>query len=59
LGVEGDAGQASVAGLAQTANAFGPAEDSLNSASDVLAAAISFGAQRAAIESGKPGPNMK
>src|SRR5271163_1359797 len=66
LGVQGDAGQASIAGLAQTAHAFAPAEDAFDAAPDVLALAISFRAQRAGIESGNPavtqggdvGPNL-
>ena len=52
MGVEGDTGQASVAGLAQTADTFAPAEDAFDAAPDVLASSISFGAKRAGIGSG-------
>jgi hypothetical protein len=52
LGVEGDAGQSSVTGLAQTAHAFAPTEDAFDAAPDVLAAPISFRAQRAPVEPG-------
>jgi hypothetical protein len=52
LGVEGDAGQASVTGFAPTAHAFAPAKDAFDAAPDVLAAPISFCTQRASVESG-------